>query len=186
MLFCCVISDNGKKISAKSFPWWSRLCWNETWTWLLIRLCNELFAAFLLTFALGGTSSGLGTTRLASVVTPLQGLVIEMILTFFLVNTVYNAAVNGKAGNLSGLAIGSTLAFSISMGGPLTSALLNPARTPGPDLVTGNFTNTGIYFVGPPLVDILAALFYIGILKPSKDCLLCLLRFSSSTPRLTC
>ena len=85
---------------------------------------------------------------------------IETILTFFLVNTILNAAVSGKGGNQAGLAIGFTLTFAILMGGPLTGASLNPARTLGPAIATGNYSDIWLYFVGPILGGILAALLY--------------------------
>jgi glycerol uptake facilitator-like aquaporin len=58
---------------------------------------------------LGGTESGLEATLLAPDVSPLEGLVLEAILTFFLASTVVNTAVSGRAGNLAPLAIGMTL-----------------------------------------------------------------------------
>ena len=107
----------------------------------------------------------LGVTILAEGVTPLQGLVVEIVLTFFLVNTIFNTAVSGKAGNFAGLAIGLTLVFCILMGGPLTRASLNPARTLGPAIVIGNYADLWLYFVGPCVGGILAAFLYIGVLK---------------------
>ena len=70
-----------------------------------------------------------------------QGLVLELILTFFLVNTVMNAGISGKATIPSGLAIGFTLTFGILMAGPLTGGSLNPARTLGPAVATGSFAD---------------------------------------------
>ena len=102
-------------------------------------------------------------------VTATQGLIIEIILTFFLVNTIFNTAVSGKAGNFAGLAIGLALMFCIVMGGPLTRASLNPARTLGPAIVSGNYTDIWLYFVGPCVGAILAALFYIGVLKDKGE-----------------
>ena len=122
-----------------------------------------------LRFVLGGADSGLGATTLAEGVSPIRGLVLEIILTFFLVNTIFNAAVSGKAGNLAGLAIGLTLVFCILMGGPLTGASLNPARTLGPALVSGNAAHLWLYFVGPIIGGLLAALLYRGVLKPADD-----------------
>ncbi|MCY3721969.1 MAG: aquaporin [Candidatus Poribacteria bacterium] len=103
----------------------------------------------------------------AFTVTATQGLIVEIVLTFFLVNTIFNTAVSGKAGNFAGLAIGLGLMFCIVMGGPLTRASLNPARTLGPAVVSGNYADIWLYFVGPFIGAILAALLYIGILKDS-------------------
>jgi aquaporin Z len=93
---------------------------------------------------------------------------VETILTFFLVNAIFNTAVSGKVGIMAPVAIGLTLAFSIMMGGPLTGASLNPARTLGPAIMTGNFDNIWLYFVVPILGSILAALLYTYLLKPKN------------------
>ena len=110
----------------------------------------------------------LGVTILEDGVTSTQGLIVEIVLTFFLVNTIFNTAVSGKAGNFAGLAIGLTLVLCILMGGPLTRASLNPARTLGPAIVSGNYADIWLYFVGPAIGAVLAALLYIGVLK-DKD-----------------
>ena len=111
----------------------------------------------------------LGVTILGEGVGVGQGLVIEIVLTFFLVNTIFNTAVSGKAGNFAGIAIGLTLIFCILMGGPLTRASFNPARTLGPAIVSGNYADIWLYFVGPFVGAILAALLYIGILKDKGE-----------------
>ncbi len=110
----------------------------------------------------------LGVTILSKGVTPVQGLIVEIVLTFFLVNTIFNTAVSGKAGNFAGLAIGLTLVLCILMGGPLTRASLNPARTLGPAIVSGNYADIWLYFVGPCIGAVLAALLYIGVLKEKE------------------
>jgi glycerol uptake facilitator-like aquaporin len=126
-------------------------------------------AAAVLALVLGGTDSGLGATRLAPEVDVWQGLLIETILTFFLVNTIYNAAVSGKAKLAAGAAIGLTLTFAIFFGVNLTGASLNPARTIGPDVMTGDFSDIWIYIVGPILGGILAALLYKYLLKTADE-----------------
>ena len=90
----------------------------------------------------------LGATILTEGVTPVQGLIVEIVLTFFLVSTIFNTAVSGKAGNFAGLAIGLTLIACILMGGPLTRASLNPARTLGPAIVSGNYADILALFRG--------------------------------------
>ncbi len=111
----------------------------------------------------------LGVTILTEGVTPIQGLVVEIVLTFFLVNTIFNTAVSGKAGDFAGLAIGLSLTACIFMGGPLTRASLNPARTLGPAIVSGNYADIWLYFVGPFIGALLAAFLYIGVLKDKDE-----------------
>lgn len=133
--------------------------------YVLVQLLGGIAGAFVLRFLLGGAESGLGATLLAQGVTPVRGVVLEAVLTFFLVNTVLNAAVSGKAGNLAGLAIGLTLTFAILMGGPLTGGSLNPARSLGPAVASGNFADLWVYFVGPLAGGAAAALLYRGSLS---------------------
>src|SRR5256886_5142581 len=71
----------------------------------------------------------LGTPALGSGVDHWQGLVIELVLTFFLVWVVFATAADpgGSFKSIAGLAIGLTITLDILMGGPLTGAAVNPA-----------------------------------------------------------
>lgn len=131
--------------------------------YVVTQLAGGVAGALLLRFLLA-PESGLGATVLAAGVSPTQGLVLETVLTFFLVNVVLNTAVSGKAGSFAGLAIGLTLTFCILMGGPLTGGSLNPARTLGPAVATGNFADLWLYLVGPVLGGLLAAGLYKTVL----------------------
>jgi MIP family channel proteins len=142
--------------------------------YVVVQILGGLVGAFTLRWVLGGVVGGLGATTLAQnlviggstvSITPLIGLVLEAILTFFLVNTILNAAVSGRAGGHAGLAIGMTLTFAILMGGPLTGASLNPARSIGPALASGNTTDLWVYLVGPVLGAVVAGLLYRGVLE---------------------
>ncbi len=106
----------------------------------------------------------LGVTILAENVSVTQGLFVEIILTFFLVTTIFNTAVSGKAGNFAGIAIGLSLIACILIGGPLTRASFNPARTLGPAIASGNYADLWLYFVGPCVGAVLAALLYLGMI----------------------
>jgi len=138
-------------------------------SYIVFQIAGGIVAALALSWVLGGTGTGLGVTALAHGlqvkdvtinVTPAIGVVLEAILTFFLANAVLNCAVSGKAGNLAGAAIGLTLVFCILMGGPLTGASLNPARSIGPAVATGNFTDLWVYLAGPALGGVAAGLLY--------------------------
>ncbi len=141
----------------------------------LVQFAGGIAGAFLLKVILP-METDLGVTVLTTVetggaftVTPIMGMFVEIILTFLLVNMIFNTAVSGKAGNFAGLAIGLTLIFLILMGGPLTRASLNPARTLGPAVASGNYSDLWLYIVGPCVGGVLAALVYIGVFKDNSS-----------------
>jgi aquaporin TIP len=91
-----------------------------------------------------------------------RGFVLEAIMTFFLVLAVFATAVDprGAFKSIAGLAIGLTITMDVFFGGPLTGAAMNPARAFGPELV-GDFWGAGwIYYVGPALGAVAAAVGY--------------------------
>lgn len=114
-------------------------------------------------------AASLGTPMLADGISIGTGIVIEAILTFFLVFAVFGTAVDSRAPNLGGWAIGLVLVFAILAGGPLTGASLNPARTFGPALVGGYWAGHIVYWVGPILGGIVAAGIYSRLLMPKPD-----------------
>ena len=131
--------------------------------YIIVQLAGGVAGAGALAFVLGGKAGALGATVPAEGVGTAQAFVLELLLTFFLVNAIYHTAVSGKAGNMAPVAIGLTLAFCILMGGPLTGASLNPARSLGPALFSdapAAMSSLWIYFVACPLGAILAALVY--------------------------
>src|SRR5213592_34972 len=104
----------------------------------------------------------LGAPGLASGVDHWQGLVIEIVLTFFLVWVIFATAADpgGSFKSIAGLAIGLTITLDILMGGPLTGAAMNPARAFGPELIQNDWTNAWIYYAGPAIGGVLAAAAY--------------------------
>jgi glycerol uptake facilitator-like aquaporin len=124
------------------------------------QFAGAVVGAGALFLAFGGASSGLGATLPAAGVTPLQAIIVEALLTFLLANAVLHTAERKSGTPFAGLAIGLTLAAAILMGGSLTGASLNPARTFGPALFTGHLDVLWIYLVGPAAGAGLAALAY--------------------------
>ncbi|HEY2072251.1 MAG TPA: aquaporin, partial [Gaiellaceae bacterium] len=91
-----------------------------------------------------------------------RGFVLEGIMTFFLVIAVFATAVDprGAFKSIAGLAIGLTISIDVLFGGPLTGAAMNPARAFGPELI-GNFWGAGwIYYLGPAIGAVVAAVGY--------------------------
>ena len=112
----------------------------------------------------------LGTPGLGDGVSVVQGTLLEMVLTFFLVLTVFGTAVdpNGSGNAIAGFGIGTVLTFDILVGGPLTGASMNPARTFGPALASGFWDHHIVYWIGPILGGILAAFLYTGTFLAGK------------------
>ena len=107
----------------------------------------------------------MGTPMLTEGVSVGMGLITEIILTFFVVFVVYGTAVDKRAPKVGGLFIGLTVALGILMGGPITGAAMNPARHLGPAIVSGDFSNIWLYWLGPVIGGILAAVTYKNFLE---------------------
>jgi MIP family channel proteins len=142
--------------------------------YMLVQVIGGTLGAYALRHVLGGPANGLGVTKLAQAldvhgtavtITPMTGLFVEAILTFFLVNAVMNAGISGKATIPGGLAIGLTLSFGILMALPLTGASINPARSIGPAIAAGIYDDLWVYIAGPALGGLVAGLLYKGFFE---------------------
>jgi MIP family channel proteins len=102
----------------------------------------------------------LGTPNLAPGVSFGLGVLIEAILTFFLLLAVFGTAVDPRAPKIGGFGIGLTVFVDILVGGPLTGAAMNPARTFGPALAGGFWQNDLVYWIGPIIGAVIAASIY--------------------------
>lgn len=135
-----------------------RLGWDEALTYWLAQFAGAAAGAAALMYALGGADLGLGAT--VPTIGVVQAIVVEALLTFMLANAVLHTAERKAATPFAGLAIGLTLVAAILMGGSLTGASLNPARSFGPALFTNNLDTFWIYLVGPFLGAAIAAWSY--------------------------
>ncbi|TMB83091.1 MAG: aquaporin [Chloroflexi bacterium] len=102
----------------------------------------------------------IGTPALGSGVGPAAGIAIEAVLTLLLVLVVFGTAVDSRAPQLGGLAIGLAVAADILMGGPLTGAAMNPARWFGPAVASGALDNWYVWWIGPLAGAAVAGLLY--------------------------
>jgi len=89
------------------------------------------------------------------------GVLVEAVLTFVLVFTVFATAIDRRGmGNLAPIAIGLAILIDHLVGVPLTGASMNPARSFGPALVADAWDNHWVYWVGPLAGGGIAALVY--------------------------
>jgi MIP family channel proteins len=104
----------------------------------------------------------LGEPALGNGVGAGSGVVLEGIMTFLLVTVVFASAVDprGSFKAVAGLAIGLTISIDVLFGGPFTGAAMNPSRAFGPQLVSGDWTNGWVWYVGPLVGGAIAALLY--------------------------
>jgi MIP family channel proteins len=89
-----------------------------------------------------------------------QAIFFEAIMTFILLYAVFGTAVDPRAPKIGGFGIGLAIGIDIMAGGPFTGAAMNPARAIGPMIASLYFTNWYVYWIGPILGGVIAALLY--------------------------
>jgi aquaporin Z len=130
-----------------------------------VQLAGAALAALLVKLLLPRAATDavhLGVPALGGGVSAGSGMALEAILTFFLVLVVFATAVDprGTFKSIAGLAIGLTITIDILFAGPLTGAAMNPSRAFGPQLVGDYWANAWVWYVGPALGGVVAALLY--------------------------
>jgi aquaporin Z len=125
-------------------PYWVAQCIGAVLGSLLLRvLLPHVDASLSHTIDLGMTLPGGATSDI-------QALLMEIVLTFFLMFVVLRVADGPKEMSLlAGIAVGAVLAMCVLVGGNISGASMNPARSLGPALVSTNFAHLWIYVVGP-------------------------------------
>ncbi|MFW6125259.1 MAG: MIP/aquaporin family protein [Pirellulales bacterium] len=146
-------------------------------------------AAYIIAQLVGGTIAGvlllviyrnfspeaidatkLGTPDLAPGVGFGLGVLVEALLTFLLLFSIFGTAVDPRAPKIGGWGIGLTVGFDILMGGPITGASMNPARTFGTALPIGYFPAWHlVYWIGPILGGVLAGLVYTTVILTERE-----------------
>lgn len=137
--------------------------------YVLAQLAGGIVAAFALKAlfpAIAAETTSYGAPRIAAGISFTEAIVIEAILTLFLVSAVFGTAVSEEAPKVGGFGIGLVLLFDIIAGGPLTGAAMNPARAFGPALIAGDWHGHMAYWIGPALGGAAAALIWAKILLP--------------------
>jgi MIP family channel proteins len=90
-----------------------------------------------------------------------QAFLWEAVLSFFLMFVIMAVATDTRAvGEAAAIAIGGTVGLDAMFGGPITGASMNPARSLGPGIVTGDLHAIWVYLLAPVVGALVAALAY--------------------------
>jgi len=100
----------------------------------------------------------LGATELAIGITPAYGIILESIGTFLLCSAALTATFYVHRPMKQAALVGGTLFTLILLIGHLTGASFNPARSIGPALSSGHWSNILVYLIGPLMGAILAGI----------------------------
>jgi aquaporin NIP len=137
---------------SRHFPWSRAIAyWGA-------QLVGAIAAAAVLRGSLGNIAD-LGATLPSG--SQGQSFLWELIMTFFLMFVIMAVATDTRAvGEAAAIAVGGTVLLDAMFGGPISGASMNPARSIGPALVSGNLHALWLYIVAPICGASLAALTY--------------------------
>ncbi|GAB62782.1 MAG: aquaporin [Candidatus Jettenia sp.] len=111
----------------------------------------------------------LGTCMLAPGVSIARGILMEFIISFLLIFTIYGTLVDKRASaGFAGVAIGLVILFGAMIGGIISGGAMNPARVFGPAIASGQFTHHYVWWIGPILGGIVAGFVYDKLFADSK------------------
>jgi aquaporin NIP len=141
-----------------------RFPWSDVPRYIGGQLLGAILGAFTLR-SLSGLVANLGATIPAA--DPHQSFGVEVLLTALLMFVITSVATDSKAPTvLAALAIGGTVALDALWGGPISGASMNPARSFGPALLAGVWSDRWIYWLGPILGASVGALIYQMVRLP--------------------
>jgi MIP family channel proteins len=131
--------------------------WPRVVTYGIAQVAGAIAAAATLRWALGDVPIGVTS---ASVPVP-AAIAIEAVFTGILMLVITAVATDTRAvGEAAALAIGGAVTLGALVAGPVTGASLNPARSIGPAVVSGDVGDLWIYVVGPVIGAIAGASLY--------------------------
>jgi aquaporin NIP len=132
--------------------------WSRVATYVPAQVAGALAAALILRASLGDIGD-VGATLPAG--SDAQSFLWEFVLTFFLMFVITSVATDARAvGEAAAIAIGGTVGLAALVGGPVSGASLNPARSIGPAVAAGDLQSLWIYLIAPVCGAIAGALAY--------------------------
>jgi MIP family channel proteins len=132
--------------------------WTRVLGYWAAQVSGALIAAAILRGSLGNRAH-VGATLPAG--SQGQAFLWEAVLTFFLMLVIMGVATDTRAvGEAAAIAIGGTVGLDAMFGGPVTGASMNPARSLGPALVSGDLHALWLYIAAPLLGAAVGGLAY--------------------------
>ncbi|XP_021749334.1 aquaporin NIP1-2-like isoform X1 [Chenopodium quinoa] len=136
-----------------------RFPWKQVPAFVICQVVGSTLASGTLRLIFNGHQTQFFGTSPAG--TNIQSLVMEFIITFYLMFVISGVATDNRAiGELAGLAVGSTVLLNVMFAGPISGASMNPARSLGPAIVSHHYKGIWIYLVGPTAGAIAGAMVY--------------------------
>jgi aquaporin Z len=138
--------------------------WRRVPGYIVVQLIGASLAALFL-HAVVDVSSQYGSNYVAASYSGGQGYLMEAVLTLGLLSVILGTASGAQnMGIFGALGVGAYIALAGMWGSPISGASMNPARTFGPDLVSGKFTDYWVYIAGP-LTGALIAVGFAFVLR---------------------
>jgi MIP family channel proteins len=118
-------------------------------------------------------ATGLATPDLAAEISRTQGILFELVLTFFLVFIFFAMVAEVRAETplltrFGGFAVGLTIFAGVLVAGPYTGASMNPAMALGTAAISHHWTNHGVYWAGPMLGGVIGGWIYHALFARSS------------------
>lgn len=130
---------------------------------------GALALALFLPEAMRSAPTNLGTPSINASIDFVSAVGLEAIATFFLMTVVFGTALDGRGPKIGGFAIGLVIAVDIFAIGSLTGAVMNPARAFGPALVDNTWADHLVWWIGPIIGAVLAALVYHYVFAEQEE-----------------
>jgi aquaporin Z len=127
------------------------------------QLLGGALGAYALRLAWGQTAGGIEYGAISPAVTPGVAVLVEGLMVGLIVGTMFVFLSAGSLARWTPVAAGTVVALNTWLGSPFTSTGLNPARTLGPNLVSGQWLDWWVYLAGPVTGAALVAVLWQGV-----------------------